>query len=67
MPPKSRAERLFGAACLKLALDRTSGPTEIYRETLVDLGLTEEDVEAYLTEHREAVQVALDSRGQPKN
>lgn len=72
MAPKTREERLFGAACLKLTLDRAGNPSqaagsEIYRDTLNDLGLSEEDVEAYLAENRSLVQAALDARRQAKN
>jgi hypothetical protein len=63
MPPKSREERLFGAACLKVKLEQTlgerAGAAEIYQDTLRDLGLTEEDVAVYLDAHRGTVVEAL--------
>lgn len=66
MTPKSRDERLFGAACLRLTLESTrgdrGGASEIYRETLRDLALTEEDVDAYLEQHRERIEAALRTR-----
>jgi hypothetical protein len=66
MPPKSREERLFGASCLKLKLAQTMGErsaaSEIYQDTLRDLGLTDEEVDVYLDAHRAEVETAL-SRG----
>jgi hypothetical protein len=63
---KTREERLFGAACLRLTLERGSGHgaagSEIYRETLMDLELTDADVDAYLESHRDAVVAALAAR-----
>ena len=70
MAPKTREERLFGAACLKITLERSGSGTaggEIYRDTLRDLGLTDVEVDAYLDEHRAVVQAALDARRQPKS
>lgn len=68
MPPRTKEERLFGAACLKLTLEaRGGGPTEIYESTLVDLGLTDEEVEAYLAEHRDVVKAALEAHGRPRH
>src|SRR5688572_5471098 len=46
---KSREERLFGAACLKLKLKIRAlgeGGQEVYRGALQDLGLRDEEVEA---------------------
>jgi hypothetical protein len=67
MKPRSREERLFGVACLRLTLERTPGHqaagSEIYQETLRDLELTEADVDAYLLEHRQVVEAALAARG----
>ena len=68
MAPKTHEEKLFGAACLKLHLERSGQPAaavEIYRGTLEDLGLTEEEVDAYVVEHRDAVIAALDSKQAP--
>lgn len=63
MPPKSREERLFGASCLKLKLQKTlgarAGAVEIYQDTVRDLGLTDEDVDVYLDAHRSEVEAAL--------
>src|SRR5437868_2078931 len=62
---KTRDERLFGAACLKVMLERTlrdrAGASEIYRATLSDLDILDEDVDGYLAEHREMIQTALDA------
>jgi hypothetical protein len=67
LAPKSRQERLFGAACLKQQLERSPGvnasASEIYRGTLRDLDLEESEVEAYLREHQAEVEAALDARG----
>ncbi|MCK6546508.1 hypothetical protein L6R52_11710 [Myxococcota bacterium] len=71
MPPKSREQRLFGAACLKLTLERTHGDRaatlEIYEATLRDLDLTDGAVEEYLSAHRSEVQAALDARRGPRS
>lgn len=65
MAPKTRDERLFGAACLKVTLERNGGSAmnEIYTATLSELGLTAVEVEAYLLENRPKVREALDARG----
>lgn len=67
MAPKTREERLFGAACLKVTLERNGGSAmnEIYKATLSDLGLEAEDVEVYLRTERERVEAALDSGRAP--
>lgn len=63
MPPKSREQRLFGAACLRLALEAKvadkAGGLEIYEATLADLGVSDDEVEIYLATHREEVRSAL--------
>lgn len=63
MPPKTREERLFGASCLKLKLQKTlgerAGAVEIYQQTISDLGLTDEDVDVYLDKNRSLVEAAL--------
>jgi hypothetical protein len=64
---KSGDEALFGAACLKVALDRRGGPSEIYEETLQDLGLDPSEVEAYLAEHRDVVEAALEAHGRTRS
>ena len=63
--PRSRADRLFGAACLKVTLERSSGKKatgEIYEGALEDLQLTDDEVHHYLLEHRSTVEAALDAR-----
>ncbi|MEM1023916.1 MAG: hypothetical protein AAGD10_00340 [Myxococcota bacterium] len=61
MPPKSREERLFGAACLWVTLEKQGSPmaSDIMQGTLEDLKLDASEVEAYLLGHREAVVAAL--------
>jgi len=63
---KTKDQRLFGAACLKLKL-AGRGANEIYESTLADLDLTDAEVEAYLAEHRDMVEAALEAHGRPKN
>ncbi len=68
MAPRTREERLFGAACLRVKLEKGASPpaaNEIYRATIQDLGLTETEVEAYLANHRGAVESALASGRRP--
>lgn len=70
MPRKrSREEKLFGAACLKLtlegALERGAAAIEIYEETLSELELTDAEVDGYLAAHRESVVRALEARRGP--
>lgn len=62
MAPKTREEKLFGAACLKVTLERTGGSAtnEIYTGTLCDLGLEDEEVVEYLRTERPRVEAALD-------
>ena len=64
---RSQEEKLFGAACLKLALSQTQGvgaaENEIYKGTLSDLGLSDEDVDRYLDSNRDLVRNALSKRG----
>jgi hypothetical protein len=60
---KPKDQRLFGAACLKLTLEARGGPSEIYEATLKDLEVTAEEVDAYLSEHRDVVKAALATRG----
>lgn len=66
MAPKTREQRLFGAACLKVTLERSGGSAmnEIYKSTLDDLGVNADDVEEYLGQVREDVEAALDA-GRP--
>jgi hypothetical protein len=62
---RTRAQRLFGAACLKLTLEKTSGvgaeELDIYAGALRDLELTEDEVDRFLDEHSEEVLEALKS------
>lgn len=65
MPPKSESERLFGAACLRVTLERSGlDPShhEIYQGALSDLSLDDPRVMAFLAEHRASVETALDER-----
>lgn len=62
MAPKSREQRLFGAACLKVTLEQnatSASASTIFLDTLKDLSLVEAEVDAYLREHREEVERAL--------
>ena len=66
---KTREQKLFGAAVLKTSFVLKGGlqsPTflHVYPGVLRDLGLTDEEVDAYLAEHKEAVDKA--ARGQPE-
>lgn len=56
---RTREERLFGAACLKLSLEGRSEASEIYRGALRDLELTDAEVDAYLADHRREVEARL--------
>jgi len=59
---RTREEKLFGAACLRLTLESrnpSAASSEIYRGALSDLGLTEDDVEEYLRAHRGEVEARL--------
>jgi hypothetical protein len=70
MPPRTREERLFGAACLKVQLERLGGKAgsmNIYRGALDDLQVTDEEVDAYLLEARPSVEAALARRGGTKD
>jgi|GEM_PF-3123139 len=63
MPPRTREQRLFGAACLKVQLERTGfSRSEIYDGTLCDLELTDEEVVDFLSRERGRVEAALDHR-----
>lgn len=60
--PRTREEKLFGAACLKVTLDAQGARTdtsEIYRGALSDLGLTDGEVDEYLRVHRAEVELKL--------
>ncbi|MBI4815484.1 MAG: hypothetical protein HY791_04470 [Deltaproteobacteria bacterium] len=59
---KTRPDRLFGAACLKLTLEGSgteARASSIYQETLSELDLAEAEVDAYLDAHRAEVVKAL--------
>ncbi|MEE2902527.1 MAG: hypothetical protein VYC39_09360 [Myxococcota bacterium] len=63
MPPRTREQRLFGAACLKVQLERAGiSRSEIYNGALCDLELTDEDVVEFLSRERGRVEAALDHR-----
>ena len=63
MPPRTREQRLFGAACLKVQLERAGiSNSEIYEGALSDLELTDAEVIDYLTRERNRVETALDQR-----
>lgn len=66
MPPRTKAQKLFGAACLKFGLERgqgtLAGANEIYQGALSDLGLTEEEVDQFLSAHRDDVERAFLAR-----
>jgi hypothetical protein len=58
---------LFGAACLKLTLERSgSAASEIYEGTLRDLGLQDAEVAEYLRSHRAMVEAALAAHRGPR-
>ncbi|MGF1509023.1 MAG: hypothetical protein ACFB9M_05920 [Myxococcota bacterium] len=64
MAARSREERLFGAACVRVTLESAGGGLAgLYADMLKDLELDASDVEAYLEAHREEVEVALARRG----
>lgn len=66
MPSRTKAQKLFGAACLKVGLERgqvsRAAAIEIFRGTLEELGLTEGEVEDFLRAHREDVERAWERR-----
>ena len=63
MPPRTREQRLFGAACLKVQLERKGiSRSEIYEGALCDLKLKDEEVVEFLSRERERVEAALDNR-----
>jgi hypothetical protein len=64
MGARSREQRLFGAACVRVTLERAGlESSELYRSTLLDLELEPNEVDVYLMEHRAAVEAALNQRG----
>ncbi|NJK89325.1 MAG: hypothetical protein HC923_07915 [Myxococcales bacterium] len=55
---RSQEERLFGAACVRVTLERAGvspGSSDLYLGTLADLQLDDEKVLSYLTIHRDEV------------
>jgi hypothetical protein len=58
---------LFGAAVVKAVLRKRTGDAQstssLYEGILRDLGVTDEDVEAYLAEHSAEVEQAIRSHG----
>ena len=65
MPKKTHQERLFGAACVYVTLERsglTADKNELYLSTLEDLEVSPDEVERYLSDERANVESALDNR-----
>jgi len=65
---KQRRNPLLGAAVLKALLLRRGGDEgkktqALYEGILRDLGLTDEDVDRYLTDHRPEVEDAIRGHG----
>jgi uncharacterized protein YjiS (DUF1127 family) len=62
----ARKNPLFGAAVVKAVLRKRDGVTasnELYEGILRDLGVTDAQVEAYLSAHAEEVEQAIRSHG----
>ena len=64
---KTRSEKLFSAAVLRLSFELQDGQYRegfqfVYAGVLRDLALEERDVEAYLAEHRPEVEAAIGRR-----
>jgi hypothetical protein len=62
MTERARDEALFGAAVLCRRLERSglaARGSEVFAGVLEDLGLTEDEVRAYLAEHEQEVDRAL--------
>ena len=69
MPAKSHQEKLFGAACVYVTLERqglSPALNEMYLATLTDLGVEPGAVEQFLAEQRDIVESALKRRGSSK-
>ncbi len=65
---KTKAERLFGAAVVWRSFQLQDGQYRegfqfIWEGVLRDLGLEEQEVQEYLTAHREEVEAAIGRRG----
>ncbi len=66
--PKTREEKLFSAAVVRRSFELQDeqyrdGFRFVYQGVLRDLELTDAEVEAYLAEHRDAVEAAIGRRG----
>lgn len=63
----AKKDPLFGAAVVKAVLRKRSGDSEatstLYQGILRDLGVTDAQVEAYLAEYEEDVELAIRSHG----
>jgi hypothetical protein len=64
---KTRSEKLFSAAVLRLSFELQDGQYKegfrfVYEGVLRDLELAEDDVEAYLASHRAEVEAAIGRR-----
>ncbi|HEX9051847.1 MAG TPA: hypothetical protein VF841_15060 [Anaeromyxobacter sp.] len=62
--PKTRSERLFSAAVVRLSFELQDGRYKdgfrfVYEGVLRDLDLAERDVEEYLASHRAEVEAAI--------
>jgi hypothetical protein len=65
--PKTRSEKLFSAAVVRLSFELQDGQYKegfrfVYEGVLRDLGLEERDVEEYLASHRAEVEAAIGRR-----
>lgn len=62
-----RKNPLFGAAVVKAVLRKRKGDgastSSLYEGILRDLGVTDKDVEKYLADHEEEVELAIRSHG----
>lgn len=64
MAPRTERERWFGAACVRVTLERAGHDPmsmSLYRDTLADLRVEDDDVVAYLQAHRGEVEAKLDA------
>jgi hypothetical protein len=67
MSGKPRKNPLFGAAVVKAVLRKRSGESSttsaLYEGVLRDLGVTDAEVEKYLSEHEAEIEQAIRSHG----
>jgi len=61
MTDRPGRDPLFGAAVLRLSFELRGGTDDpgfrfVYMKTLGDLGITDEEVRAYIAAHREAIE-----------